>query len=399
MKQWKTFLLLVVLAGAIMLSLKCYASTLPSYHSNDQWKSATAILNSGNVSGQTFSHSNQTQDGVSMTVTGLEEDRATSSSPMISNMDHTTITTGQQSARISDFRLCRATTTSQYYCSGPEYEQFADRLEDFVLNKHINQSSFWGRRPSPVPPNTTILLLGNSHTRQLFFSLACQYRNETVSLEKTPANNAHVATLTLWNGARVHSITNHWLVYGNDWPRLVLHELNLTSWNQIDAVVLGRFNNMKNAQGTSFAKWLETEMMRIVSSGNSSLAEPSFSLAAHPPPNLWQVADKYNGPIVVAGMFAAYSKSHFVAQQRHARGLIVHRNRTNIALVNGRTYMKALGECGTNEINGGICLLKPDDTNKKGRLAKDMHRCVGHRGAHPSLIVWDVLEELHKLLL
>mmetsp|Transcript_62763 Transcript_62763/g.152818 ORF Transcript_62763/g.152818 Transcript_62763/m.152818 type:complete len:681 (+) Transcript_62763:42-2084(+) len=70
-----------------------------------------------------------------------------------------------------------------YQCSGEAYDNFASSLQKLAANKTSSDTTssssssqeFWGRRHSPLPPNVTVLALGNSHLRQVSKTLACQY--------------------------------------------------------------------------------------------------------------------------------------------------------------------------------------------------------------------------------
>ena len=77
-----------------------------------------------------------------------------------------------------------------------------------------------------------------------------------------------------------------------------------------------------------------------------------------------------------------------------------NRSRTNIGLVDGRKYIRELGECASSghDDASGYCLRHPNDTDARGQMASKMHACQGLRGGHPSLVVWDILEQLNRLL-
>ena len=85
----------------------------------------------------------------------------------------------------SQVRLCQvANFTSSdgymyrmgYECAGPAYEAFGQIMSAFANNRTLHGET-WGRRwACPLPPNTTIVVLGNSHTRQMIESFLCRHK-------------------------------------------------------------------------------------------------------------------------------------------------------------------------------------------------------------------------------
>jgi hypothetical protein len=291
---------------------------------------------------------------------------------------------------IDDFRLCRADSNTQYFCQGPVYDDFADRMQEHILelNRTQQKPPFWGRRSSPSPlANKTILFFGNSHTRQVFDSLACQYQAERLSFTGSE--------LVLPNNVRGISITNHLLVYSPDWATLLRNATGGYGLEDFDAIVLGRFNDKDNTRGTNFEKWIRKQIAN--QTGN-------ISFDAYPPPGIQQVANVFPKPIILTSMFAKYSRRFFNKQVQEAERIMAAsggqqqpRGGRMIPAVDARAYVEALGECGNDQHKGGGTCHFKGELNAT-RLPSSMHRCVGPRGGHPSLAVWDIIEELHRTL-
>ena len=79
-------------------------------------------------------------------------------------------------------------TRFRYLCAGTTYTSFAvGNLFPFIRRRQ-SESSTWGTRPTIVPDtgtNKTILMMGNSHTRQVFNTFMCQHRDQVVFRNQT----------------------------------------------------------------------------------------------------------------------------------------------------------------------------------------------------------------------
>jgi hypothetical protein len=290
---------------------------------------------------------------------------------------------------IEDFRLCRAEPNIPYFCNGPAYNEFSDRMRDHILelNRTKHKPPLWGRRSSPSPlANKSILFFGNSHTRQLFQSLACQYQAEQVSR----SGEYFSMELVLPNNVKVISITNHFLIHSPDWATLLKDATGGYGLEDFDAIVLGRFNDKSNSEGTDFEKWIKehsTDQTGKISFDNTS------------PPSIQQIADAFpkDRPIVLTSMFSRYSEEYSKNRFKEVDRIVaISREQQQppggrrIPMVDARAYVKALGECGNDQVDGG------GTCHSEGEPG--MHRCTGPRGGHPSLVMWDVIEELHRVL-
>lgn len=83
---------------------------------------------------------------------------------------------------------------------GPLYDEFSNRLRVFCASRVVNQpqgqqqscsltTTMWGQRL--LPPNTLILIWGNSHTRQMTLALLGQHQRALSSLRRTTTTGGH----------------------------------------------------------------------------------------------------------------------------------------------------------------------------------------------------------------
>jgi hypothetical protein len=218
-----------------------------------------------------------------------------------------------------------------------------------------------GRWEFPVASDRTILVMGNSHTRQMMDSLICQFRNNVVEFAKVMASNVTVSTTVRFaNNSTIVSITNNPIVDSPDWVALIEKEFQ-RPLNSYDGIVLGKFNANNGSK----------------------------------PPTLQDVAKVYDGPVVYVSMFALYGNSELTANLAFIKA--VNSTRHNLSTINGRKYIDTVKmECGAMDVSSaGLCY---EDSDKNvSREANSMHRCVGAKGGHPDLIVWEVAEKLNAL--
>ena len=77
-------------------------------------------------------------------------------------------------------------------CQGPGYDALTAQIHTYLAQQQHQQQpqsngTWWGRRPRGIPPNTTVLVVGNPHTRQLAHAWACQYAHHIVAVTKLDA--------------------------------------------------------------------------------------------------------------------------------------------------------------------------------------------------------------------
>ena len=292
------------------------------------------------------------------------------------------------SAITADQHVCTSSINAGYYCAGPAYDNFTVRFDKYRLEKS-NSSNTWGRRSFPLPANVSVFMLGNSHTRQMYNAILCQYRaqidwKKSLKNPYDPSDSSVPVIMHFKNNATIAVLSNVPLVYSaTQWVS------NLEKWlerplSSFDAVVMGRINGVESK--SNFGRNVY----------NFSLVHPELFDPQFPVPTIQKLADVYDGPIVAVPMFAAYGQD----VKTHAEEAIdywITRNRTNIHIVDARKHIQFLGECASDERTViGVCL--DVGNNDGGRNPQDMHRCTGQNGGHPDLVAWDVIEQLFSLL-
>jgi hypothetical protein len=273
-----------------------------------------------------------------------------------------------------------------YQCAGPSYEYFSKKIIKLISNpiKYGKDPKKWGRRSLPFPPNGTVMFTGNSHTRQVFQSLMCQYQQEIISI--TPLSQVDSKGSGIWDvrikqNVTVYGVFNVPHVYSPRWMDLLTASLN-RSLDSFDMIVLGKFNGFDDSKGTSFA-----ELMKSLTAGTDADFE------RRRPPDVDAVAQVYAGPILVVSMFANHdvNRTQDVLKKIEA---VQESGRRNIAFIDGRKYVQFLGECATDKSDIiGTCSKDFSSLKKRG---KNGHRCVGVNGGHPDLVAWDIIEECYR---
>jgi hypothetical protein len=281
------------------------------------------------------------------------------------------------------------TMSVPYHCDGPLYRSFASLLhaavQDFSNEKREQQEQpLWGHRTA-LPPGKRILMLGNSHTRQVATSLLCQlgvHGQVWHQRSLDPAHNANMARkFQLSNGAQLYLVVNSYVVHSPNWVKLLEVQIGV-KLQDFDALVLGVFNTCDAPVNTTFA----TEMK----DWSDNLDDVDcFNVDG---PNLTDVAAVYFGPVVFVSMFAHYRYATYEPALEAAVEL--GQVRPNLLGVDARHYIESasLGECGSLDRTG---LSDCVHNNTARRFA---HRCVGPYGGHADLISWDVLEFLYEHL-
>ena len=383
---------------------------------------------------------------------------------------------------LSDFRLCRVTPTPKvggrqvlmndydankivsvdYQCAGEPYEEFGRVLEDLILSTatHRRGKKFWGRRKRILPldnnnnngasstakeeeeePERSILIMGNSHTRQIVTTLICQYRDQLVKppelLYSMPGNSLYgVQKMTFQKNIVVYTSTNCPFIYSPTW-QWSLHNIltgsNYTADNNVpssddsiqplsflSAIVLGRFNDYGNSVGTRFVETMTTFQNE----------HPEFRMDFQhsKTPRIQDVAAVFAGPIVFVGMFAHYGTVEWKEAVTSVHRM--RRDRNNLYVLHGRQYIEILhqhydhpnnhnnndkpksswnnndptlpfattttttkfpvAECASDGRN----LVETCVTNTSSFRFQNGHRCTGQSGGHADLIVWDLVDVL-----
>ena len=269
-----------------------------------------------------------------------------------------------------------------YQCIGDHYDEFADAMH--TLAETLPEPM--GRRNFPAATNRDILVMGNSHTRQMIESLVCQYKNEVVQYDGNVmrSNGTGSFKVSFANNSTILALNNNPLVYSPQWPKLI-ENLFGRPLNSYDGIVLGKFNTYEESIGTNFLATI-TEALKDIQ-GNIDFSKTK-------PPALRDVANVFDGPVVYVSMFARYGNPHLTANLQFIK--TVNNTRHNLSTIYGRKYIDMMKmECGADAKSTGLCY---EDSDKNvSREANSMHRCVGSQGGHPDLIAWEVAEKLNAL--
>lgn len=289
----------------------------------------------------------------------------------------------------------------RYQCAGPPYEHFMnDHVFPFVLQRYekTNTSLQWGKRPSLFPPtpvaaaapqNHSILIVGNSHTRQLAETLMCEYLDELQFSQKLapPGSGQIMLQYQLTGNNTVWVVVNPAIVYSNQWQSNLERLMRFNSLSELDAIVLGMFNPYHNEFGKS-------SMWKGIIRYGEQHPELNVNVTLHHHPfRLADLARIYKGPIIWASMFAEYGKYE---HQRAVKDKAKFVHRTNIQTINARRYIKDLKgvECGAYPVEHvSTCVDDPND-----RKYRNNHLCMGALGSYVDLIAWDVVEALWAAL-
>lgn len=282
----------------------------------------------------------------------------------------------------------------EYQCSGTEYDNFTAELHQFMNNESLH-STTWGRRPWPLPSSrrknsTSVLFLGNSHTKQTVHELVCQYSDQLVDFRRY--NNRQSATSFHFSQDKsIYLVYNSQVEIALDWVDM-LKQVIKQPLNSFDAVVLGQFNGaervLTEAQKNTF---YYQQMMEWAAADRKHLKLDNFTATS---PNLFRLSQQFSGPIVFLSSYEFGFSEHAHKILEFLENLKHETNRTNLYGILSRKYIDtALGgnECGClheNRKRGGAC----------ERECRDCHRCVGLNGGHPTLIAHDVQEALYSML-
>ena len=266
-----------------------------------------------------------------------------------------------------------------------------------LLLQSLEATELLGVDDNPPPtPNKTVLLVGNSHLRQVSESLMCQHWAQAEDAIQIGDRNTF--TVHFHNNATIHVLINSPFVYSHKWVDLLESRLIKQPIASLDAIVLGKFHSWNDSQYTAFHQ----EMQDL--STNKTIEGMDFNTIK--PPEIGSVAEVYNGPIVAVSMFSKYAESEGINTERTMNILAEgSKGRKNLRCILGRKYIDELGlECGTDTGTGGTCnepvASSSTATNDSTATSdpRNWHRCTGAHGGHSDLLSFDIVEELFALL-
>ena len=267
-----------------------------------------------------------------------------------------------------------------YQCEGPIYNEFAFDLFHYVTEKQRQRVPSWGHRPAPLPADTTVLVFGNSHTRQIGQTFACQYASQVTRVEYLDPDQVdpHMAvTVHFTNGSQLIVVANSYAPHSPQWQRLLEAQIK-RPLATIDAVVMGLFN-----PGTNH--W-EQEFVASMLSMQTKLADKDeFNVQTNYGPTIADVAAVFAGPILFTTMFGNQETARTLRERDNIRTLI-QQGRHNVVYQNTHVYVDGLQQEGASVSRLKSADAVPDDAQA--------HKCTGVHGGHTDLVAWDVREFL-----
>ncbi|CAB9500797.1 unknown protein [Seminavis robusta] len=306
-----------------------------------------------------------------------------------------------------------------FQCTGDLYDQFATLLEQVIQKRAVNGSQ-WGKRKTILPASRasrsrSVLIMGNSHTRQLASTMLCQYKDQimnTTTLYTVPGFVANgILRFQMKHDLTIYVTTNCPFVYSPNWDQ-ILNSILPQPLSAMDAIIMGEFNSFSDSSGTNHYKMMMAYQKEHPNS--------TIDFETIPPPTVQDLADKYTGPIIHVSMFAKRSAGR---SNRMMKQFQNETSRTNVQYVKGRKYVYAMQElqAAPAKQNRNRFLQRllfwstrppplyecsSDQRTKVGTCNTEVnsprfsngHRCIGSRGGHPDLIAWDVVQALYKLL-
>eukprot|EP00977_Amphora_coffeiformis_P021231 scaffold9074_cov141-Amphora_coffeaeformis.AAC.6 len=266
-----------------------------------------------------------------------------------------------------------------YQCEGPVYDEFSLALFQYVQAKQNQRLPSWGHRPAPLPADTTVLVFGNSHTRQIGQTFACQYAADVTRVEYLDADDQvdpHMAVaIHFTNGAQLILVANSYVAHSPHWQRLLEAQIK-RSLASVDAIVMGLFN-----PGT---KHWEREIIHSMLSMQTKLTPADeFDIQSNYGPTVSDMAAVYGGPILFTTMFGDQEPFRTRRARDDLRDL-VQQGRHNVVYQNTHVYVDELKQTGAS-----LSRIDPADAT----VGEDQaHKCTGVHGGHVDLVAWDVRE-------
>lgn len=277
-----------------------------------------------------------------------------------------------------------------YQCEGPEYDRLARRIRHYANYQRNNglKPPSWGHRPHALPANSTVLMFGNSHIRQIGHAIACQNGPDVVTnvlhYEPDLINPDMAVKVTFTNNSTLWIVANSYVAHSPYWESLLVRQTQTTSLqDDFDAVILGVFNS-GHGRLTRFAAEMD-EMQKLLPSSDAVDWENRTG------PSVTEMAAVFEGPLAFATMFNGNGVGDAFLWRKNRpimNKLKRETNRTNLYLQDSRVHLKAIGLEGTSNNRAKTSEAVNDQSSG--------HRCTGTRGGHPDLVAWDLTEFLYE---
>jgi hypothetical protein len=277
-----------------------------------------------------------------------------------------------------------------YQCTGEAYENYTSHyLKPYARSSagSTDYPSTWGHRPFPLPSDVSVLVLGNSHTKQTVIALLCQYADVVQSVtplgpsDIEPQNISFFFEVRFLNNASMVFLGNHPLVYSRTWSDNIRRfDFKHRALQDYDAVVLGQFNQYDPKYRSSLLFSMMLSFQR---------RHPNLVDVEHDPcPSLTDLARQYNRSIVVMPMFAGFAQTWTEQAIKEVQWFQSSQNRSNMGVIHTRRHVRAVGtECGSSadRTSIGACIAN-----------SGAHRCTGTSGGDADLMAWDLVESLYS---
>lgn len=271
-----------------------------------------------------------------------------------------------------------------YQCEGTEYEEFGKELRKFAGDYASHRTPSWGHRRHALPANSKVLLFGNSHTRQIGQTLACQYAKDIVGLQYLDAKDKPDPNMAIVvefrNGAQLYLVTNSYVAHSPHWRRLLEDQIRM-SLSDFDAIILGLFNPGSKHMETDFVQNM-IHLQKVLP------ASAEFSVQDNYGPSVREVANEFAGPIQFVTLFGSLEPARTKWASEQVIELARNQDpRDNVEFLDSRLYIEGLGMEGASE-----------DRTEKSTVSHNnvqAHRCTGSLGGHADLVTWDVTEFLY----
>jgi hypothetical protein len=224
--------------------------------------------------------------------------------------------------------------------------------------------------------HTTVLILGNSHARQIGVEMACQYSHVLRSVVLQHGEWGLI-TFEFENNSTVYLLTNTVVVYSYDWQNLIEGVVG-KKLTDFDVMVLGLFNLYPGEVQTNFDRGMIAE----------SKNWPNVDYLNIAPPTSRTILKQFPGRAALLSMFSNWPTKWIELQE------VAQYHAPRVKAIDARKYVPLLGECGA-VVGNDTCFNDAAEVPEGWQWPMAMHRCVGAKGGHPTLAAWDVIEFIH----
>jgi hypothetical protein len=283
-----------------------------------------------------------------------------------------------------------------YQCEGRAYRKFASYMHAYVENyvKIGKRPPEWGRRPHALPDGSSVLIFGNSHSRQIAHALACQHAESIVSVERHETHMVDkdmVHKIQFDNDSALWIVANSYAAYSKDhWKTLVETQVG-QPLDAFDSIIMGPFNG---GGGRVSAFSINMDIMT-----DELPDEYGIDIAKFGGPHLEDLAAVYDKPILFHGMLSFARKAGKHEEMLQAANVVAS-GRQNVRYFGSRKQMRemeAFAGKGVELEGGATSKLEVSKAVNKREFGKSLHRCTGKNGGHPDLVAWEVTEWLLKM--